>query len=60
MNNANAIRKSDVILLAKVEIARGNIEHANDICVKNKIPSRVWSQLVREFEAKNQNAQSRG
>ena len=59
MNNANAIRKSDVILLAKVEIARGEIERAIDLCVKNKIPSRVWNQLVREFEVKNQNAQSR-
>ena len=60
MNNANAIRKSDVILLAKVEIARGNIEHANDICVKNKIPSRVFYRLVHESKTKNQSTQSRG
>ena len=60
MNNTNAIRKSDVILLAKVEIARGNIEHANDICVKNKIPSRVFYRLVHESGTKNQSAQSRG
>ena len=60
MNNANSIRKSDVILLAKVEIARGNIDRAIDICVRNKIPSRVWDRLVHESETKNQSAQSRG
>ena len=50
MNKTHGSRKRDIEMLVKIEIARGNIKRAIEICERYKISSKDFGRLVREVE----------
>lgn len=50
MNKTHGSRKHDIEMLVKVEIARGSIKRAIEICERYKISSKDFGRLVREVE----------
>lgn len=52
MNKTHGSRKRDIEMFVKIEIARGNIKRAIDICERYKISSKDFGRLVREVDSK--------
>ena len=50
MNKTRGSRKRDIEMFVKIEIARGNIKKAIDICERHKISSKDFARLIREIE----------
>ena len=51
MNKTHGSRKRDIEMFVKIEIARGNIKRAIDLCERYKISSEDFGRLVREVES---------
>lgn len=51
MNKTHGSRKRDIEMLVKIEIARGNIKRAIDICERHKISTKDFGRLVREVDS---------
>lgn len=50
MNKTHGSRKRDIEMLIKVEILKGNIKRAVDLCERYGISSKDFGRLVREVE----------
>ena len=50
MNKTHGSRKQDIETFIKVEILKGNIKRAIDICERHGISSRRFGKIVREVE----------
>lgn len=48
MNKTHGSRKRDIEMFIKVEILRGNIKRAIELCEQYKISSKDFGHLVRE------------
>lgn len=51
MNKTHGSRKQDIEIYIKMEILKGNIKKAIDICEKYNVSSKRFGQLVKEVEA---------
>lgn len=51
MNKTHGSRKQDVEMFIKVEILRGNIKRAIDLCERYNVSSKDFGRLVREVES---------
>ena len=51
MNKTHGSRKRDVEMFVKVEILRGNIKKAIDICEKYSLSLKDFVRLVREVDS---------
>ena len=51
MNKTHSSRKQDVEMFIKVEILRGNIKRAIDLCERYGISSKDFGRLVHEVES---------
>lgn len=51
MNKTHGNRKRDVEMFIKVEILRGNIKRAIDLCERYSVSSKDFGRLVREVES---------
>ena len=50
MNKTHGSRKRDIEMFVKIEIAKGNIKRAIDLCEMYGISSKDFGRLVREVE----------
>lgn len=50
MNKTHGSRKQDIEMFIKVEIARGNIKRAIELCERYRISAKDFGRLVREVE----------
>lgn len=50
MNKTHGSRKQDIEMIIKVEIVRGNIKRAIDLCERYGISIKDFGRLVREVE----------
>lgn len=48
MNKTHSSRKRDIEMFIKVEILRGNIKRAIELCEQYKISSKDFGHLARE------------
>lgn len=51
MNKTHGSRKRDIEMFVKIEIVKGNIKRAIDICEKYGLSSKDFGRLVREIES---------
>lgn len=50
MNKTHGSRKRDIEMFVKIDIFRGNIKRAIEICERYGISSKEFGKLVREVE----------
>ena len=50
MNKTHGSRKQDVEMFIKVEISRGNIKRAIEVCERYGISAKDFGRLAREVE----------
>ncbi len=51
MNKTHGSRKRDIEMFVKIEIVKGNIKRAIEICEKYGLSSKDFGRLVREIES---------
>lgn len=51
MNKTHGSRKRDIEMFVKIEIVKGDIKRAVDLCERYGISSKEFGRLVREVES---------